>query len=242
LLIKACLNGNRRRDEHSAIPISPPELALEAHHAMLAGAGAVHVHPRTAAGDESLEPHTCAAAIEAIRRSCPGLPVGLTTGAWIEPDPERRSWLVARWDILPDFASVNASEDGTVSVAAALLRRGVGVEAGVAVVEDARRVVELGLGDRCLRILVEIHEEKDPQAAVAKAAAIDAELEASGVDAPQVHHGAGPATWAVIEAAAARGHDVRVGLEDTLVLPDGRVARDNAELVGEAVRLTARPA
>jgi uncharacterized protein (DUF849 family) len=31
--------------------------------------------------------------------------------------------------------------------------------------------------------------------------------------------------------------DVRVGLEDVLVLPDGRVAEDNAELVAAAVAL-----
>ena len=38
----------------------------------------------------------------------------------------------------------------------------------------------------------------------------------------------------------ARGRDVRVGLEDVLTLPDGRLARDNAELVATAVVLTRR--
>lgn len=33
-----------------------------------------------------------------------------------------------------------------------------------------------------------------------------------------------------IELAAKRGYDTRIGLEDTLVLPDGTRARDNAEL------------
>jgi uncharacterized protein (DUF849 family) len=35
----------------------------------------------------------------------------------------------------------------------------------------------------------------------------------------------------------AAGIDVRVGLEDVLVLPDGRTAADNAELVAAAVAL-----
>jgi uncharacterized protein (DUF849 family) len=100
-LVKACLNGNRSRHEHPALPVSPAELALETHHAMIAGAGAVHVHPRTADGTESLEPHTVRLCMEAIRRACPGLPVGITTAAWVEPDPERRVWLVERWDALP---------------------------------------------------------------------------------------------------------------------------------------------
>jgi uncharacterized protein (DUF849 family) len=38
-----------------------------------------------------------------------------------------------------------------------------------------------------------------------------------------------------LKEAIKGGWDVRVGLEDTLVLPDGRVARDNAELVSAAL-------
>ena len=145
---------------------------------------------------------------------------------------------MSRWEILPDFASVNVSEEGTAVVVEALLARGIGVEAGLTDVAEARVVVELGLADRALRVLVEMDEEDDPRVAQGKAAAVDEELDAAGVTTPRLHHGSGPTTWAVIEAAAAKGHDVRVGLEDTLVLPDGRVARDNAELVAEAVRLT----
>ena len=53
----------------------------------------------------------------------------------------------------------------------------------------------------------------------------------------QLHHGAGRQTWAVLDAARRRGHDVRVGLEDTLVLADGSTARDNAELVAALAAL-----
>jgi uncharacterized protein (DUF849 family) len=42
----------------------------------------------------------------------------------------------------------------------------------------------------------------------------------------------------VLAAAADAGVDTRVGLEDVLVLPDGRAATDNAELVAAAVALT----
>jgi uncharacterized protein (DUF849 family) len=41
----------------------------------------------------------------------------------------------------------------------------------------------------------------------------------------------------VLERAVALGHDIRVGLEDTLVLPGGRPARDNAALVAAALGL-----
>lgn len=237
MLVKGCLNGSRTRAEHPAVPISPAELALEARHAMVAGAGAVHVHPRAADGTESLEPHTCGPAIAAIRRSSPGLPVGVTTAAWIEPDLERRLWLIERWDALPDFASVNLSEEGAAEVCALLERRGIGVEAGLATLDDARLLVGMRIANRCLRVLVEIDEEADGEDPRSAAEAIDRELDQAGIHTPRLHHGFGRATWMLLEAAVAQGRDIRVGLEDTLVLPDGRVARDNAELVRHATAL-----
>ncbi|MGI8563908.1 MAG: 3-keto-5-aminohexanoate cleavage protein [Candidatus Dormibacter sp.] len=50
----------------------------------------------------------------------------------------------------------------------------------------------------------------------------------------RVHHGYDLTTWRVIAAAVERGHDFRIGLEDTLLLPDGRLARDNLELIQAA--------
>jgi 3-keto-5-aminohexanoate cleavage enzyme len=48
-------------------------------------------------------------------------------------------------------------------------------------------------------------------------------------------HGQGVAGYAVIKEALAGGEHVRVGLEDAIYLPDGRLARSNAELVRWAV-------
>ena len=84
------------------------------------------------------------------------------------------------------------------------------------------------------RVLVEPRSE-NPYEAVQVAHEIDTTLEAAGVKAPQLHHGEGPATWAVLDAAVKAGHDIRIGLEDVLTLPDMRRAPDNAALVVEAV-------
>ena len=65
--------------------------------------------------------------------------MGVSTGAWIEPDLERRVELIAGWSA-PDYASVNLSEDGADDVMRALLGAGVGIEAGVWSVEDAERL------------------------------------------------------------------------------------------------------
>jgi uncharacterized protein (DUF849 family) len=43
----------------------------------------------------------------------------------------------------------------------------------------------------------------------------------------------------VLRWAARHGHGIRVGLEDTLELEGGRLARDNAELVAAAAKLAA---
>ena len=90
--------------ENEAVPVSRADLAREADRAVRAGARAVHVHPRDPEGVETLSSAACAAAVVAIRTRCPGVPVGLTTAAWIEPDPKRRLATVEGWEVRPDFA------------------------------------------------------------------------------------------------------------------------------------------
>jgi uncharacterized protein (DUF849 family) len=43
----------------------------------------------------------------------------------------------------------------------------------------------------------------------------------------------------VLARAVERGYGIRAGLEDMTVLPDGRLAGDNAELVALAARMLA---
>ena len=79
---------------------------------------------------------------------------------------------------------------------------------------------------------------EEPDEAAALAAAIDSALDSiAPLQTGRLHHGVGLATWRVIEQAARRGRDVRIGFEDTLVLPDRSPARDNAQLVAAAVDL-----
>ena len=56
---------------------------------------------------------------------------------------------------------------------------------------------------------------------------------------PLVVHGHERTTWPVLRWAIAHGHGIRIGLEDTLELEGGRLARDNAELVTAAVKIAA---
>ena len=233
-MLKACLNGPRSPAVHSAIPIRADQLAVDAAECAAAGAQAIHLHPRADDGSESLDPAVVDSVVEQVAAAC-GLPVGVSTGAWIEPDPERRAALVARWTA-PAFASVNLQEDGAADVMRALIDAGIGVEAGVWTVEEADALAATGLADQLLRVLVE-PMDGDDGAATRRAGAIDERLDAHGIVAPRVHHGEGLATWAVLEQALRRGHGIRVGLEDTLVLPDGTRAGSNADLVAAAAEL-----
>jgi uncharacterized protein (DUF849 family) len=236
LLVKACLNGNRPPGAHPALPLTPDELAAEAAAAVAAGAGALHVHPRDTDGSESLDAPVVDAAVPAIRAACPGVPVGVSTAAWIVPDVAARVAAIRSWTSGPDFASVNLSEAGHREVMAALRDSGIGIEAGVWSIEDAAALADTGFAGEVVRVLVEAEDEV-VATAVARAAAIDRALDRAGIGGPRLHHGAGQATWAVIRRAIEAGHDVRIGLEDTLVLEDGTPAAGNAELVAAAVAL-----
>lgn len=239
MMLKAALNGSRAPGEHPNLPLTPSDLAEAAAESVAAGAGAIHLHPRDSSGVESLAPSDVAAAVAAVRDAAGRTPLGVTTGAWILSSAGERHVLVAAWDVLPDFASVNFHEEGAESLAAMLLERGVGIEAGLCDARAAARWIASGLAGSCLRVLIEPREAELP-AALRTIPAVESVLDAAGVAIPRLLHGTEATAWGLIEEAARRGYDTRVGLEDTLELPDGSVAAGNAELVAEAIRLYAR--
>ena len=236
VLIKACLNGSRQPGSHPALPLTPSQLAEAARRAVDAGAGAVHIHQRAPDGSQTLDADHIAEAMNAIRAACPGLPVGVTTGAWIERDPAKRLELIRSWTVLPDFASVNWVEEGVEELAALCLEMGVGPEAGIWTVENAEAYVRSPDASRYYRILVETRD-RDGISAIEQASQIHAVLDAAGITVPRLQHSMGPETWGVLAAAFDAGYDVRIGLEDVLTLPDGAEALDNADLVAAAVRM-----
>lgn len=237
-MVQAALNGDRTREDHAAVPISAEELVRDAVVCVAAGAGALHLHPRDDEGRESLDGAVVDAVVRRVREAC-GVPVGVTTGAWIEPDLERRLAMIRTWTA-PDYTSVNISEPGSTEVMRALIERGIGIEAGVWTVEDAEALAASGLGDRVLRVLVEPGEQqvgKSVAGALALVEAIHRRLDQAGITAPRLQHADGAVTWAVLEDAIRRGVDTRIGLEDTLQGPDGEVIPGNTDLVRIACRL-----
>ncbi|MFF7951262.1 3-keto-5-aminohexanoate cleavage protein [Streptomyces griseorubiginosus] len=230
-MVQVCLNGPRGAADGTAVPLTPEAMARSAAEAVAAGATDIHVHPKTPCGQDSLSPRVVAATLEAIR-ALVSVPVGVTTGAWSEPDPAARVARVREWTVLPDHASVNWHEPGAESVAAALIERGVGVEAGVwSGTDSAARFARSPLGPRVLRVLAEV---TDTEAAETAAHRLLADL-GPAHGRPVLLHGEGAGAWPVLRMAGRLGLATRVGLEDMLVLPDGQQALSNAQLVAEGL-------
>lgn len=234
-MLQACLNGNRSPREHHHLPVHPADLAHAATTSVAAGATEIHLHPKTPDGADSLDARTVADTLRAVRAAAPGTPVGITTGAWTAPNAEARIAAIRTWTVLPDHASVNWHEPGADDVAAALLDRGIGVEAGLWSGTGAEQhFASSPVRDHALRVLAEITD------LTARGAEHTAEAflpRVPAVTAPILLHGQAAGTWPLVVLAAERGLDTRIGLEDTLHLPDGTIADDNASLVAAAVQL-----
>ena len=236
-MIQAALNGDRVPSDHPAVPFSIDQLIRDAVACVAAGAGAIHLHPRNSDGRESLEPDVVNEVVTKVREAC-GVPVGVTTGEWIEPDFERRLSMIRGWTA-PDYTSVNISEPGSTEVMQALIDVGVGIEAGVWCVEDVDQLAASGLGHKVLRVLVEPGELQvsDDAAVLSLIEEIHSALDRHGLTAPRLQHADGKVTWAALTDAIRRGLDTRVGLEDTLYGPDSKLTAGNAALVEAAAQI-----
>lgn len=241
MLLKACLNGARHPGEHPALPVTPEELARDAARVRAVGAGAVHLHVKDDRGADTLDGAGLAAVLAAVRCAVPGMPIGVTTGAWTEADPARRVSAVRAWTSLPDFASVNWHEPGAEQVASALLDRGVEVEAGLWHADAVRAWLASPLRQRCLRVLLELPDGPDERETQAQADGLLAMLHrGEGPAVPVLLHGEGSSCWPALRHARTLRLATRVGLEDVLVMPDGSPAADNSALVVAALLQSSR--
>jgi uncharacterized protein (DUF849 family) len=239
-LLKACLNGPRLPDDHDALPVTAEALAQDTVRVAAAGAGAVHLHVKDVSGADTLNGKEVTAVLTEVRSAAPGVPVGVTTGAWAVADPGQRAELVRTWQVLPDFASVNWHEPSAAELAEALLQLDVGVEAGLWHADAVESWLKWRHHARCLRVLVELRDGMDPAATDDEAARLLARLADADDQVPVLLHGEGTSCWPALRYAAAHGLDTRIGLEDTLELPDGSPAPDNLVLVQTALDVIKR--
>jgi uncharacterized protein (DUF849 family) len=234
MIVQACINGARPNDYHPQLPLTVEAMAIDAAACVSAGASELHIHPRGPNGRESLS--SVEETVHAVRCTCPGTLVGVSTGAWIEGAEKRTRDCIAAWRMLPDYASVNLSERDAPAVIALLHSMGVGVEAGLATVSDAERFVALADCRRALRILIEI-EEPDLEKADAIADGIAQVLEHANVRRPILLHGFDATVWHFVKRAYQQRWSTRVGLEDGCQHPNGETASGNADLIFDAIQI-----
>lgn len=230
-MIQVAQNGDRMREAHPALPVTLEELVADASACLAAGAASVHLHPRRAAdGVQSLATEVCDPVVAAIRSAAPGLEISLSTSELIAlHGATDRIEAVYAWRAPPDVVSLNLVEEGSTELGSALLDRGIGIEAGIFDLGDAGALLAAPWAGQVTRVLVETIFEHDEASAVELATAIDERVASLG--RPRLWHGDDRATWAVVDAGLAAGHDVRVGLEDSLVDRDGSPAPGNPEQV-----------
>ena len=232
-MLQACLNGDREPDAHPGLPTDPVTLARAAVASVAAGADTIHLHQKSAAGVDSLSAGDLERCVLAVQ-SAVDVPIGVTTGAWIEPDPRKRLDLIREWTVTPAFASVNWHEDGAEAVADLLLERGIGVEAGLFHAEAARGWTRYTRAADCLRVLIELPDDLNEAAVRDYADELLSIVDSAGLDVPVLLHGSGPSCWPAFRYATERRLDTRIGLEDTVTLSSGEPAQDNAALITHA--------
>ena len=236
MIVQACLNGAQPPGFHPNLPVFPDAIIADGAAAIAAGAHELHVHVRNADGVETLAPEALNRVVGGLRARLPGTFIGVSTGAWIEKDDQRRLAMIDGWGELPDYASVNLGEPDAPAVFQRLARRGVSIEAGLATAADAERLIELGLARHSQRIMIELLDGDAAEADChATADEIFALLAGAGAQKPMLLHGTGRTVWPLVRRAARDGLSTRIGLEDGDTLPDGRRAQSNAELVAAAL-------
>jgi uncharacterized protein (DUF849 family) len=219
-VLQACLNGSRTAEEHPALPLTPERLAEDAADVAALGVTSVHIHPRDVIGAATLVGPEVATTIATVRAAVPGIEISVSTNV-----PGGRTALISSWAPLaagrPDIASVHVGQPGWRELAQALYQVNVAVEL---VVASATQLGEMPLG--VTRITVAATEQTAEQLLRL----------AEPLGLPILLHGRDDSAWPVFIHAARLEHHVRMGLEDTLHLPDGRTAKNNAELIAMARR------
>ncbi|KAA0012864.1 3-keto-5-aminohexanoate cleavage protein [Billgrantia pellis] len=245
-LLTVAPNGARRGyDDHSAIPLTPGELARDARACLTAGAAMMHLHVREPDGRHLLDVGAYREALAAIREAVGDamvLQVTSEAGGRYRPFAQRR--VIA--ELQPDAVSLAVrelfAEPAEAEASGALCREL--AEAGTSIqyiVYSPEELVafhslrERGIvpGGPAWLLFVLGRYETPP---VADPSRLPAFLERLTVDDRWAVCAFGPTEAECMGLAARHGGHARVGFENNLWRPDGVRAADNAELVSLARR------
>lgn len=240
LIITAALTGNvpdRRMTPH--VPLTSAEIAADVRRCADAGASIVHIHARDPEGRPTLDRAVFQETARQIKRLAPEVIIQLSTGARAGRDWEDRATPVR---LLPEMASFTTGSNNLPGIVYENSPDFLLFLAGVFQDTDVKpeiEVFEAGMINNALFLQKKGH--------LTPPLHFDFVLGAPGAMPGTVRNlvfladtlpdgstwtvaGIGPAEIPLATAAIAMGGHVRVGIEDNLRLPDGRLAT-NAQLV-----------
>jgi uncharacterized protein (DUF849 family) len=265
-ILTCAVTGNLTRPEQTPhLPITPAQIAEESLAAAEAGAAVVHLHVRDPhSGAPSMELDLYARVVETIRRHDPRLVINLTTGPggrFVPGDPDPR---VAGpgTSLLPPERRVEhvvALRPDVCSLDLNTMNSGEQV-----VINTPRSVARMARAIREAGVLPELECFDSGDLVLAQQLMAQGELAGPGLFtlvtgvryglpfSPQAldfarsllpagaHWSAfavGRQAFRAVAQSFLLGGNVRIGLEDTIYLDKGRLARGNAELVAKARRI-----
>ncbi|GAB4394923.1 MAG: 3-keto-5-aminohexanoate cleavage protein [Kiloniellaceae bacterium] len=253
LILAVAPNGARKTQaDHPAVPISPAEIAATAAAARAAGAAMIHLHVRDADLKHSLDVGAYREATAAVREAVgEEMIIQVTSEAVGIFTPEQQMAMVR--ELRPEAVSLAIRElvpEGGEEAAREFLAWTVG--AGILpqyilyAAEDVARFGRLQAegvippGPAFLLFVLGRYtagQRSVPNDLLAFLSEMEAWPEAARL--PWAICAFGPKETACVTAAATLGGHARVGFENNLFLPDGRQARDNAELVAASAAAAA---
>ncbi|MES2104300.1 MAG: 3-keto-5-aminohexanoate cleavage protein [Pseudomonadota bacterium] len=263
-VLTCALTGVLTNPKQHPVPVTPQQMAAEAHDAYNAGASIMHVHLRQqeegAGHMPSWDPEVAAEVCDAIRGACPGVVINLTTGV-VGKDISGPVACIRR--VKPEIAACNAGslnylkikEDGQWAWPPMVFDNPVSkVQAMLDVMAETSTHPEFECFDVGIVRAVGMYQkagmvkntEYNFVMGVASGMPVDADLLALLLR--WITPGAlwqttliGRAEiWPVHQATADLGGMLRSGLEDTFYLPNGERANGNGQLIQELAQCAKR--
>jgi 3-keto-5-aminohexanoate cleavage enzyme len=247
------------REQCPAIPYTPAEYASEARRIVDEGGVMIHIHARKPDGTPSYEVEDFAAIADAIRAEVgDAVIINFSTGTIGVPVAKRIEYLRA---CRPEVAALNMGSMNYAKYSRArkdFVFKMVFANPFDEIIELLEAMNELGIKPEheCFDVghvgslapLIDMGVLKEPlhvdcvMGVVGGIPPSARNLAAMVDNIPQPAHwgviGISRDQWMLVSAALTLGGSIRVGLEDNLYLPDGRMASSNGELIAKARQMT----
>lgn len=246
LVLAVAPNGARRgKADHPALPVTPAEIARETQKCVEAGAAMLHLHVRDTSGGHSIDADLYREATALVRAAVGDrVVIQITTEAVGKFTPDEQISCVR--SVRPEAVSIavreicppGADETALADLAAFMLREKIAPQWILYDVPDVQRFLDLRRrGVIPVGSVLYVLGRYSPGQLSSAADLLPFLAAAEGEQFAWLLCAFGPRERACALTAAALGGHCRIGFENNLFLPDGRLAPDNAALIAGVAAL-----